>query len=106
MIGEKKKFLSALVNINLEQAEILAKNNSIKYDKPEKLLQNKAFLTIIDDHVLERNSFLARYETIKKYKIIENEFSQENGELTASLKLKRNIISEKYGDEIQRMYQN
>jgi long-chain acyl-CoA synthetase len=104
VIGEKKKFLSALVNINLTQAKILAAKNNIGFNLPEDLLKNKEFLSIIDEHVAERNSHLARYETIKKYKIIETEFSQETGELTASLKLKRNVIYEKYKPFIQQIY--
>jgi len=104
VIGEKKKFLSALVNINLNQAKVLAAKNNISFDIPKELLKNKDFLSIIDEHVAERNSHLARYETIKKYKIIENEFSQETGELTASLKLKRNVIYTKYEPHIQQIY--
>ncbi len=104
VIGEKKKFLSALVNINLSQAKTLAVNNNISFDTPQELLKNKDFLSIIDEHVAERNSHLARYETIKKYKIIENEFSQGTGELTASLKLKRNVIYTKYEPLIQQIY--
>ena len=98
VIGEKKKFLSALVNINLGRAEVLERTNNIDFDMPEELFKNKDFLSIIDEHIDEINSFLARYETIKKYTIIENEFSQASGELTASLKLKKNIIYEKYED--------
>jgi len=101
---KQKIFLSALVNINLNQAKTLAKKNNIDFDKPQELLKNKEFLSIVDEHVAERNSHLARYETIKKYKIIENEFSQETGELTASLKLKRNVIYEKYKSLIQQIY--
>lgn len=104
VIGEKKKFLSALVNINLTQAKNLAAKNNIGFDTPQDLLKNKEFLSIIDEHVAERNSHLARYETIKKYKIIETEFSQKTGELTASLKLKRNVIYEKYKPFIQQIY--
>jgi long-chain acyl-CoA synthetase len=104
VIGEKKKFLSALVNINLTQAKTLAAKNNIGFDMPQELLKNKEFLSIIDEHVAERNSHLARYETIKKYKIIENEFSQDSGELTASLKLKRNVIYKKYEPLIQQIY--
>ena len=104
VIGEKKKFLSALVNINLNQAKILAEKNHIGFHMPQELLENIDFLSIIDQHVAERNSHLARYETIKQYKIIENEFSQETGELTASLKLKRNVIYEKYEPLIREIY--
>lgn len=104
VVGERKKFLSALVNINLEQAEIEAKKNNIDYQDPEDLLRHPKFLALVDEHVKERNSHLARYETIKKYKIIEGEFSQDNGELTASLKMKRNVIYDKHKDLIEMMY--
>jgi len=105
VIGERKKFLSALVNINLEQAERIAKRQNISFSKPEDLLGNKTFLKIVDEHVAEKNKQLARYETIKKYRIIKGEFSQESGELTPSLKMKRNVINKKYIDLIDTIYE-
>jgi len=105
-VGERKKFLSALININLEQAERLASQQGIAFDKPEDLLSNAAFLKIVDEHVAEKNQKLARYETIKKYRIIPNEFSQEGGELTPSLKMKRNVIYSKYTGLIDTMYED
>jgi long-chain acyl-CoA synthetase len=56
--------------------------------------------------VAEKNKQLARYETIKKYQIICGEFSQEGGELTPSLKMKRNVIYSKYTDLIDAMYED
>lgn len=106
VVGERKKFLSALININLEQAQRIAAQQNITFSKPEDLLDNKEFLKIIDAHVAEKNKQLARYETIKKYRIIRNEFSQEGGELTPSLKMKRNVIYEKYTDLIDEMYED
>ena len=106
VVGERKKFLSALVNINLEQAERLAAQQNIGFSKPEDLLDNKEFLKIIDTHIAEKNQQLARYETIKKYRIIRDEFSQEGGELTPSLKMKRNVIYGKYSDLIDEMYED
>jgi long-chain acyl-CoA synthetase len=106
VVGERKKFLSALVNINLEQAERIAKQQKIAFSKPEDLLENKDFLKIVDEHVAEKNKQLARYETIKKYRIISNEFSQEGGELTPSMKMKRNVIYDKYSDLVDTMYED
>ena len=106
VVGERKKFLSALININIEQAERIAKQQNISYAKPEDLLDNKNFLAIVDEHVAEKNKQLARYETIKKYRIISNEFSQEGGELTPSLEMKRNVIYDKYTDLIDTMYED
>ncbi len=59
---------------------------------------------MLDEHVAERNSHLAKYETIKKYRIIRQDFSKETGELTATLKVKREVVQEKYGSVIESMY--
>jgi len=106
VIGDRRKFLSALCNINFEQAEREAEDRGISFQEPVDLLDNEEFIRIIDEHVEERNSHLARYESIKKYRIIKHEFSQETGELTPSLKLKRKVIREKYKDLIEEMYRD
>lgn len=104
VIGERRKFLSALVNINLDEAERVARLNNILFEKREDLLENESFLKIVEDKVAEKNKQLASYETIKKYRIIKNSFTQEGGELTASLKLKRGVVVDKYLDLIEDMY--
>ena len=105
VIGEKRKYLSGLCNINLEQAERIANEKGIKFENPEEILSNEKFLKIIQSHVDELNKHLARYETIKKYRIVEHEFSQDTGELTPSLKVKRKVVREKYQDLIETMYE-
>lgn len=103
VVGERKKFLSALITLNMNQAVVLARQRGIS-TRPEALLDDPAFLKIVDEHVAEKNKQLARYETIKKYHLLKREFTREGGELTPSLKLKRNVIYKKYAAEIQRMY--
>ncbi|WP_028326075.1 AMP-dependent synthetase/ligase [Desulfatirhabdium butyrativorans] len=104
VIGERRKFLSALIGIQLDQAAHLARARGIAFGKPADLLDNPAFLQIVEEHVQERNTHLARFETIKKYHILRQELSQETGELTPSMKLKRNVIFKKYEREIEAMY--
>ncbi len=104
VIGDRRKFLSALVNINLEEAERVARINEIPFERREDLLENPAFLKIVDERVAEKNAQLASYETIKKYRIIKESFSQEGGELTAAMKLKRNVVKDKNQDLIEEMY--
>jgi len=104
VIGERRKFLSALLTINLDQAQLLAERQGIAVNAPKDLLDYPDFLKIIDAHVAERNRHLARFETIKRYRIIKKEFSQETGELTPSLKIKRNVIHEQHADLIASMY--
>ena len=104
VIGERKKYLTGLCNIDLDIAATIADEEKIPYDKPSDLLDNDRFLAVVKKHVEERNTHLAKYETIKDYRIIKTDFSQEGGELTATLKLKRKVINEKYQDLIDEMY--
>jgi len=105
VIGEGKKYLTGLCNIDLEIAAMIADEEKIPYDKPSDLLDNDRFLAVVKKHVEERNTHLAKYETIKDFRIIKKEFSQEGGEMTATLKLKRKVIYEKYRDLIGEMYE-
>ncbi|MFZ2418695.1 MAG: long-chain fatty acid--CoA ligase [Smithellaceae bacterium] len=104
VIGEKKKYLTGLCNIDLDLASMIADDEKIPYQKPIDLLDNDRFLAIVKKHVEERNTHLAKYETIKDYRIVKSEFSQAGGELTATLKLKRQVVYEKYQDLIDDMY--
>jgi len=104
VIGDRKKYLSALVNINLEKAEMLARKMEIPFEKPEEILDNEKFLALVEERVQDKNKYLARFETIKKYTIIKKQFTPESGELTNSFKVKRKVVHEKYGNIIDSMY--
>jgi long-chain acyl-CoA synthetase len=104
VIGEKKKHLTGLCNINPEEAALLATEEKIKFNNPAELLEDPNFLDIVQKHVDERNSHLAKYESIKSIRIVTSDFSQESGELTPSLKIKRKVVLEKYKYFIDDMY--
>ena len=105
VIGDRRKYLTALLNVDLGQAAVLASERSIPFARPGDLLDNKDFIKLVEDHVSELNKHLARYETIKRYTVVKNEFSKDSGELTATLKVKRKVVQEKYRDLIEAMYQ-
>ncbi len=104
VIGEKKKYLTGLCNINIEEVERVAKQEGISYGKSLDLLDNQKIIEMIQKHVDERNTHLAKYESIKNIRIVKNEFSQNSGELTPSLKLKRKVVLQKYKDLVDDMY--
>lgn len=104
VIGERKKYLTGLCNINPEEAAVLAREGGIPFRNHAELLENQKFLDIVQRHVDERNAQLAKYESIKSIRIIKNDFSQDGGELTPSLKLKRKVVLQKYQDVIDEMY--
>jgi len=105
IIGDKRKFLSALVVPAYEELEKWAKKNEIKYESFIDLnnndMVNQLFRVDIDKYT--RN--FARVEQIRQFKLLAGEWSQETGELTPSLKVKRGVISDKYTKEIEGLYQ-
>lgn len=105
VIGDKRKYLTALVNISQEQAEHVAREKGISFTSFNDLLENEQFQKIVEEHIEKCNQKLARYETVKKVGIIRNEFSKETGELTATLKVKRKIVQEKYKSIIDSLYE-
>ncbi|MFH0997742.1 MAG: long-chain fatty acid--CoA ligase [Pseudomonadota bacterium] len=104
VIGERRRFLTALITLNWDQAEQVAAAEGLMVEKPEALLNEPRFKAIVDRHVDAKNLLLARFETIKKYRIVGDEFSQATGELTPSLKLKRNVVLNRYDSLIEDMY--
>ena len=105
VIGDRRKYLSALVTINLDQAAVLAATQGIPFADPVDLLADDDFLALVDQHVETGNRRLPRFETIKKYRIVKHEFSQETGELTPSLKIKRKVVLDKYQALVESMYE-
>lgn len=104
VIGERRKYLTALFNLNPMQMTLLSQKEGIPHTPVETLLDHPDFLAIVDRHVAQVNSQLARYETIKQYRILKSPFSSQTGELTASLKLKRNVVLKQYQELIESMY--
>ncbi len=105
VIGDKRKYLTVLVNISQEQAERIAKEKGINVNSLHDLFNNPRFQTIVEEHIEKCNQKLARYETVKKVGIIKNEFSKETGELTATLKVKRKAVQQKYQPIIDSLYE-
>lgn len=103
-IGDRRKYLTALVTLNLIEAARLAKEEGVAFTNPEELYEKAEFGPVIDRHVQEVNKHLARVETIKYYRILPTSFSEQTGELTPSLKIKRKVIQEKYRNVIEEMY--
>jgi len=90
VVGDKRKYLSCLVTLP-----------STEYN-PEKI---EKWNSLLEDAINNYNSIaISRVQTIKKFKILESEFSIENGCLTPTMKLKRNFIIQKFNKEIDEMY--
>ena len=103
--GDKRKFLSALVTLNKDQLLHYAQAHHISFQNYSDLVKNEKVYLLIKGRIEEKNKQLAKYETIKKFAILENDFSIETGELTPTLKVKRKFTSEKYKNLIDQFYQ-
>ena len=91
VIGDRRKFLSALVAINPERAAEAKGDLS-------------SFTASIQSHVDAINSRFARVEHVRKFTVLPRELDQENGELTPTMKIKRRIVNDNWADAIDAMY--
>jgi long-chain acyl-CoA synthetase len=104
VIGDKHKFMSALVIPNFEKLEEYAKFNNISYEDRKDLVKNKQIINFLSAEIDRATPNLASYEKIKKIALLDREFEIEEGEITPTLKVKRNIIEEKYKNVINALY--
>lgn len=104
VIGDRRKFVSALIVLDPEVAPAWAKQNGIEATATVDLAAHAKVAEEIDRWVQETNRHFAKVEQIKKFTILPTEWTAESGELTPTLKLKRRVIDEKYADEIDRLY--
>ncbi len=100
VIGDRRKYLTALVTLDEEAVEEFLKASK----KSEELPDDPAIVAEVKSAFEKTNSTLAQVETIKKWTILPRNLSVENGELTPTLKVKRNKVNENFSAEIESMY--
>jgi long-chain acyl-CoA synthetase len=103
VIGDRRPFLVALVTLDPEEAVTFAKEHGLPED-PAQLASDDQVRNAISDHIEKINQKFARVEQVKKFKILPQDLSQEGGELTPTLKVKRNVVADKYAGEIEELY--
>ncbi|MFQ5702608.1 MAG: AMP-dependent synthetase/ligase [Gemmatimonadales bacterium] len=103
MTGDRRKFPSILIVPNVEALEKWAAERRI-LAKPDELLKQPDVIAKIEVEVMGSLRGLAHYQMPKKILIIEKDFTQEDGELTPTLKVKRRVVEQKYADLIEELY--
>jgi long-chain acyl-CoA synthetase len=105
VIGENRKFASAIILPDLDQLQNYAKENEIDFENNKQLVENNKIKTLFRKILEEEiNSNLAQYESVKKFILIHEPLTIEKGEITPTMKVKRNVITEKYKEEIENLY--
>ena len=103
VVGESRKFPSALLVLNMEAVHAWCERHGVNADDPA-LFQNDKLLAKVDAEVEEANTNFGQWEKVKKHAIMPEAWGIETGELTPTLKLKRRVIKQKYGDYIEKLY--
>lgn len=103
-IGDRRKFISALVVPNFAPLEAYAKEHGIAYHTHEELVKDPAILALYQERINGRSQELAPYEQVKAFVLLPAPFAQETGELTPTQKIKRKIVADKYAAQIEAMY--
>ena len=104
VIGDLRKFVTALIVPDYGAVKEYAEQMKIEYKDMEDLLSNPKITSLIEGRIANLQEGLAKYEQIKRFKLLSKPFSSDNGELTLTLKLKRKVINEHYNKEIEYMY--
>lgn len=107
LAGNERKYAAALIVPNFEMLESYAKHKG--YDDlktPADFCRDPRIADLFERQIAKVTAGLSRFETVKKFALLEREFSVERGELTPTLKVKRRVIDENYKDVIDRLYQD
>ena len=104
VIGDGRKYLTALIAIELDVVGNWALRRNIPYTTYRDLTEKPEVLELVQKAVDETNEKFARVEGIKKFAMIPKELDHEDGELTATQKLKRSAMMELFGDLVESMY--
>jgi long-chain acyl-CoA synthetase len=103
VVGDRRPYLVALVTLDEEEAAKYAQENGLPED-PAELAANPDVKAAIEAHVEKINQNFARVEQVKKIAILPHDLSQESGELTPTLKVKRAVVAQKHEDAIEGLY--
>jgi long-chain acyl-CoA synthetase len=104
LVGDKHKFISALISPNFAALEEWAVQHGIGATTRQELVSDSQVTALYGQIVREVNGTLANFETIKRFRIVPEEWSLDSGELTPSMKLKRRVITAKYAKTVDELY--
>lgn len=104
VIGDKKPFLTMLVTLDEDEITKFARDRKILYQDLGDLTKKEEVIGLLNQVIKEKNKDLASYESIKKFRILEEELDQDKDEVTPTLKVKRKVVTANNQDLIDGMY--
>ena len=104
VIGDRRPYLTALITLDPEEAPALAQRLGLESSDLAALSSEEVVRAEVQKAVDEVNSHVGSVEQIKRFAILDHDLSQETGELTPTLKVKRNVVHEKYAELVDATY--
>ncbi|MDR3606019.1 MAG: long-chain fatty acid--CoA ligase [Oligoflexia bacterium] len=104
VIGDQRKFVSALIVPSFIALEVWAHARDLPFSSRRELIERPEVLRLYQERIDDHNTRLARHEQIKKFALLSKEFTVEGGEITPTMKTRRNQIIATYHDVIEKMY--
>jgi long-chain acyl-CoA synthetase len=104
VIGDKRKFVSAIIVPNMDNLHAFADAAGITYRSDADLVNDPKVIQKVHEEIERSSEHLAGFERIKKFILLENDFTIEGNELTPTLKVRRSIIEKKFAKQIDALY--
>ena len=106
IIADQRKFVSALIIPEYKLVESFAKQKGISYTSMDDLLQNPKIIELFKERIDTLQQEFAHYEQVKRFALLPVPFSMDKGELTNTLKIRRQVLNQHYADVISKMYED
>lgn len=106
VIGDRRKFISCLVMIDEDNVVKFAQDHKIQFSTYKDLTKNPEINKLIHQEIAQVNDSLSRVEQIKRFTILPKKLYEEDGEVTPTMKVKRNHVNDAFKDLIEAMYTN
>jgi long-chain acyl-CoA synthetase len=104
LVGDRHKFIAVILSPNFAALEAWAEQHGVETNSRAELVADARVTALYDGIVREVNGGLANFETLKRFRVVAEEWTQESGELTPSMKLKRRAIAARYAGVIDAIY--
>lgn len=104
VVGDKRKFITAIIVPAFESLRAFAAKRKLSFKDNEDLIRLPEVVELYTQRIAEQSTNLASFEKIKRFTLVAKQFSQQAGEITPTLKVRRSVISRTYRDLIERMY--
>ena len=105
LVGDRRMFLTALIVPDFDALKQYADEHKISYTTQADLTRQRAINELIDKTIADLQKDLANFERVRKFTLLEKPFTIEDGELTPTQKVKRNVVEKRYAHLIESMYQ-